>query len=253
MRQLGQGEALAQAAHQHDVRGAPGARELALVDAALVRLVGHDGQVVAGGELQHRVDLGAGGEVAGRVVRVRQDEDARARRHRGLDRGRIPRHGRHRDEHAAGALDQAAEEVARRRHDHLVAGLQQRAEEDAERVHGAVRDQELALRVGRRRERAGDRLAEGEVAAARRRDRVLVERGRHRLADVRRQGRADRALQRQHVPPGERALGRDRRHLVVPHRTTPPGRAPVWAPSAQTRSPATHTPAAPSASCSGSS
>ncbi len=95
-------------------------------------------------------------------------------------------------------------------------------------MHGAVRDQELALRVGRSRQAGRDRLAEGEVAATRRRHLVLVERGQHRLAHVRRERRGERALQRQEVGAArERALGRDRRHRVVSHRTTPPARAPV--------------------------
>ena len=70
-------------------------------------------------------------------------------RHRLLDRLRIP--ARHRDEDAAGSLDQALEEVTRCRHDHLVARLEQRAECEAERVHGAVRGQDPPFRVGRRR------------------------------------------------------------------------------------------------------
>ena len=120
------------------------------MDAALVRLVRDHRQVVPGREREELVDLGSRREVAVGVVRVRQDESSRARRHRSLDRLGIP--ARHRDEDAAGPLDQAAEEVARGRHDHLVAGLEQRAEGEAERVHGAVRDQDLALRVGGRRQ-----------------------------------------------------------------------------------------------------
>jgi hypothetical protein len=54
---------------------------------------------------------------------------------------------RHRHEDAAGSLDQAAEEVARCRHDHLVPRFQERAEREVERVHGAVRDQDLALGI----------------------------------------------------------------------------------------------------------
>ena len=247
----GHGETLAEAPDEDHVRRAPGARELAVVDAALVRLIGHHGQAVARGEHEQLVDLRSRRQPAVGVVRVRQDEHPRPRCHRALDRVRIP--ARNRGEGAARALDQAGEEVARRRHDHLVAGVEQGAEHQAERVHGAVRDQELPLRIGRRRQRACDRVAQLELTAARRRHRVLVERGRDRVAHVRRQRRRDASLQREHVPAGERSLDCDRRHLVAPHRRTPPARAPVGAPSAQARSPATQTPATPSARSNGCS
>ncbi len=138
-------EALAEAADEDHVRRAPRARELALVDAALVRLVGDDRETLPGREREELVDLGSRRQVPVGVVRVRQDEGARARRHRSLDRLRIPAGHRHED--AARALDQAAEEVARDRHDHLVARLEQRPEHEAERVHGAVRDQDPALGI----------------------------------------------------------------------------------------------------------
>ena len=55
------------------------------VDEVLVDLVGDDQQVVLGGDAQHAQGLGAREDGAGRVVRIAEQQRARAARDRRLD------------------------------------------------------------------------------------------------------------------------------------------------------------------------
>ena len=226
------------------------------MDAALVRLVRDHRQAVAGGEGEELVDLRPRREVAvglfGFVrtsardlgVTARSIASGSQRQLRGSAPGRRRRRparsGRRRSSTASGRSPRRPARAAR----------------GSMRLSACMAP--FVTRISRSGSAGAGRLRaiasrSASVAAARRRHRVLVERGRDRVAHVRRQRRGERSLQRQHVPAGERPLGRDRRHLVAPHRTTPPARAPVGAPSAHARSPATQTPATPSASRSGSS
>jgi len=129
---------------------------LVVVEDAVVDLVAQQQQAMPGRDRDDTLKQLARVVRAGRVVRVDQDDRARARRHQRFDLVRV---GEEVVARIAAVIDRPAivedgrrrpQRVIRRRHQHFVARVEQGAQADVDQLTDAVADEHaLRRRVGR--------------------------------------------------------------------------------------------------------